>query len=1108
MPDHLRPNTSPPPPVRRRSIKPLMIGGLGVVLAGLFLIVLINIDMGGETQVSSNDSENVVDIIEPQLSTLNLDSVIDPRGGQLVPQNDLNPQLPSGSWIRFVDPKTGELAQQYRFVDLDPNPQGKPAGWLRMSQPEAEMFLSDGRVLVLTGDSALAFAPNRKLESGTVIGNVWIRLFVGQDGRPADPDRDTPVLVVRTEEAAFNNFLGEIRCDGYVQVQSSSLELPNGHGLTVLMDDQNHTFQLSMQKPQRIRIAAAQTADRSSPEVVQSPIAKDNPSSDPNDRTNKGKRAPGADQRDAPKPSAAPADITFYRLTLNKNVRIRQGNKIILGDELSIVFSMQSQGVNNMSAGAPLTPFLANLSGFTGPMLPDRLPLTQALAALAIASFQGGSQDSIAAPHTEDDVIIDCDGTLTIVPVTDPNDRLASPKDALLSLRGNGRPIHLFDPDQQAEAECEELIYHVLNKEIQLVGSAQHPLWVKTPELHATGERFWYRSEESQAGFVGPGEMTLFGIAAQGQATSLGPQIVTTSLAALGFSPQQVANDNASEQSLHITWQQRVDIQFDPEPDDGQSSAQIRSAEFTGDVTILGESFGLEAEWIRAGFAGAGSDAAHIETIDAAGDVRARSLGDGRGELVCQDLKLSMAQTRLGRTIPTRLEATGQVMTRDDEQTMWAGKFSVTFHELPEQAKADDPANENKFGDFEIDKLIALEGAQLQLNDGARVIAERIDVDGIAQTAQMTGENILIVQDNLLIDQATRLEMDRKTNRGALPGPGRLRIFPENVPLTLDEDGRALSLGVADEPPQVNLHWTDDAAFDGAYDGGNGAIDFNGSVRVVADPSVLEHDTVEADTLRIEFSRGSAGDHADDAASTKRTIRKMIANRNAKLQSRTWELEDRSDKPRVFYVAGDRIDYNHQTGEVLVDSAGTLLIRDERPQVVADASPDEAIGGTSRFATSGTTSFGWSERMEMTRAGDELFDIIMTANIEVRHLSLDGKKVTLTADRLVTTVQRSSPNSTSADGVDQTALDLGGPAQLVRVRANGLVFLRTTTRDVQCDEFDYDVRSGLARLKATPGRRISIHNRGAVQPFHAEEIVWDMTNDRLTIVRAAGSGGR
>ena len=307
------------------------------------------------------------------------------------------------------------------------------------------------------------------------------------------------------------------------------------------------------------------------------------------------------------------------------------------------------------------------------------------------------------------------------------------------------------------------------------------------------------------------------------------------------------------------------------------------------------------------------------------------------------------------------------------------------------------------------------------------------------------------------------------------------------------------------------MHWTDEAAFDGAYDGGNGAIDFNGSVKVVADPSALEHNTVQAGTLRIEFWRGNASDDAGNAPSTKRSIRKMIADGNAKLQSRTWELEDHSDKPRVFYVASDRIDYNHETGEALVDSPGTLLIRDERPRDVTDPpapSAHRSTTATPRFAMSGTTSFVWSERMEMIRTGDELFDIIMTADVEVRHLSLDGEKATLTADRLETTVQRTAPNSASVNGVDQTALDLGGPAQLVRIRAIGLVFLRTTTRDVQCDEFDYDVRSGVARLKATLGRRISVHNRGAVQPFHAEEIVWDMTNDRLTIVRAAGHGGR
>ena len=1090
-----------------------MIFASGVLLAGLILIVLINIDPGLDQPPALNNPDEIVELIPPELDRLDLSKIIDSQGGPFAPQRNVEVELPDGSWIRFVDPQTGELAQQYRFQNLDPSPRGKPAGWLRMEQPEAEMFLSDGRVLTLSGRSALAFAPNRKLESGTVTGDVWIRLFAPRNGRAADPDRDSPVLVVRTEEAAFNNFLGEVRCDGEVHVESPSIHLPSGRGLTVLMDDQNHTFQLFMKHPRRIRIASGQSAQRSSPEMPQSPLARDGAApSDTDDDTAEVSPGPRSDEPNVPRPSPASTEVTFYRLTLNENVHIRQGNKVVVGDTLSIVFSMQSEGVTNMMAMGPPTSSRANGPKNITPALPEQMPLTQALAALAIASFQDPQRDSIAAPPSADDVIIDCDGSLTIVPVTDPNERLASAEDALLTLTGNGRPVHLLDPDQHAEAQCDRLLYRVLDKRIQLVGSTQHPLWVTTPELHATGDRFWYRSEANRAGFVGPGRMTLYKIARPGRILSLGPRFVISSLAALGFSPQPVADDDQAQPSLQITWQQRVDLQFEP-GSDADTSTRIRTAAFVGDVTVVGESFALEAETMQAGFSGDGSGAARLESIDAAGDVRAHSLGNAPGELACRDLKLSMMQTARGRTIPTRLIATGRVMTRDAEQTMWAEILNVTFREVPEQAEADGRDNGAQFGDFEIQTLIAVDEAQLRLNDGARVLAERIDADGIAQTANMTGENILLLQDNLLIDQVTRLEMDRKTNRGHLPGPGRLRIFQDDVPLQLDDDGRAIQVAVSDDPPQLNVHWTDGAVFDGAHDHGNGAVDFNGSVRAAADPSPLEHDTVQADSLRLEFAHDTedvskpdltnVNDDAVNTASRQRSIRKMIATGNAKLQSRTWEREDHSDMPRVFFVAGELIDYNHHTGEALVDSPGTLLIRDERRPSAPEAPAEQP-----RFATTGTTSFVWSQKMEMTRAGDDLFDIVMTADIEVRHLSLDGKKATLTADRLEATVQRTAPSSASADGAEQTALDLGGPAELVRVHATGLVFLRTTTRDVQCDEFDYDVKTGLARLNANPGRRISVLNRGAPQPFHAEEILWDMANDRITIIRAAGSAGK
>ena len=85
---------------------------------------------------------------------------------------------------------------------------------------------------------------------------------------------------------------------------------------------------------------------------------------------------------------------------------------------------------------------------------------------------------------------------------------------------------------------------------------------------------------------------------------------------------------------------------------------------------------------------------------------------------------------------------------------------------------------------------------------------------------------------------------------------------------------------------------------------------------------------------------------------------------------------------------------------------------------------------------------------------------------------------------------------------------MGGPAELMRVQAIGRVFLRTETRDIECEYFDYDVKTGIAILKAKPGSRVSVLARGSAQPFKAEQIIWDMKKDTLKVVRAAGGGGR
>ena len=178
-------------------------------------------------------------------------------------------------------------------------------------------------------------------------------------------------------------------------------------------------------------------------------------------------------------------------------------------------------------------------------------------------------------------------------------------------------------------------------------------------------------------------------------------------------------------------------------------------------------------------------------------------------------------------------------------------------------------------------------------------------------------------------------------------------------------------------------------------------------------------------------------------------------------------------------------------------------IRDERLQTQSE---DEGMDSSNRFGASGTTSFNWSQQMQMLRVGEDLFEITMRESVEVRHLNIQGEKATMSTNQLLATIYR--PRNTGTTDDENVGLDMGGPAELVRVQAIGRVFLRTTTRDVECEHFDYDVKTGIAILKARPGSRVSVLMRGTAQPFKAEQIIWDMKKDTLRVFRAAGGGGR
>lgn len=1001
MPNEQMDDAQSPPPVRSGPGKRLMLIGSGVLLAGLLLVVVINIDTGSPKPTAADDFNEAIDLVPGRLTAQDVRSpVFDPRdAGQ-------PPVLAAGGWIQVADDE-GNLAQQYRCDRLDPNPPGKPSGWVKMDRPRAEFYLSQNRVLTLSGDSALAYLPNRVLESGTITGDVTIRLFEPPPGQTVNVVVDEPSLVVYTDEARFDDFIGEVRCDGNFRIETPSAEFP-GRGLTLLINDQGQQVQVTaeVKQVQYIRLASIAQTPRDAEAITSRTNGSSESVAGGDHRVGAQAEASAASATQIPPRTQTPADDTtqFYRLTLHDNVRIQQGDegrgKTITGETLAIIFTFQSEGLakaQTSSRSSHHRPRNAALHS-TGPS--QGMPLPDALIALTLASYEpqpdsahhaGGT---VAPPPRDDDIYITCSGGLTIVPVTDPSDRLESARDARLEV--TGRPVHLVDADKEAEAYCDHLVYSSLTKRAELIGSSSFPLSIHASQFEASSDRL------SLTQIDGPGN--------------------------------------------------------------------LRQATFASNVKVDSE----------------------------------------EGSIACDELSIDLKTDDQGKTIPTTMLAIGDVEASDPDQTIWTDRLFVTFHQrqpAPNQPADESGHREPNGGNVQVESLTANGNVQIVVAGGGRAFADNLIADAVTETAELTGSNVMVVYDKMLLDRGTRVILRRQTETAHWDGPGQAQFFAS--PIEEPGDGR-FQRPHPHEDAQVRTTWDTSMDYDNTFDDGAGAIDFRGNVQAMSKSGPLQVNTIKAEALTLQFTRTEVARHSpddqpvsdrdrgnarsagiDSAVDHQRTISRLIARGDAKFENRSWINEDHSDLPMVFYVAGQHIEYDDQTGEALIPGAGELLIRDLRG--VDDADDSTPFGGK------GTTSFRFKQQLHMSRAVGSLYHVEMIEQVEMRHLSPDGKTATLTCERLEVTIDR--PGDSHGD----TELDLGGPAEVQRLRAEGDVFLRTPTRDVDCGEFVYDVSTGIAELIARPGQLVTIHTRGTAMPWRLQRAIWDIHKDTLTAVQVAGA---
>ena len=77
--------------------------------------------------------------------------------------------------------------------------------------------------------------------------------------------------------------------------------------------------------------------------------------------------------------------------------------------------------------------------------------------------------------------------------------------------------------------------------------------------------------------------------------------------------------------------------------------------------------------------------------------------------------------------------------------------------------------------------MLATDGVQVRLDEGARVLADRLDGDASAGTLELQGSDVMIVRGNVVADRMREIRLDESNRSVRSPGPGRFRYFDQIV---------------------------------------------------------------------------------------------------------------------------------------------------------------------------------------------------------------------------------------------------------------------------------------------------------------------------------------
>ncbi len=793
------------------------LGIIGLAASAAVLGLLLLVDWT-RTSAPRESDEPITELIGPS----NLDEGTRMAGGIMDP--NLSVSLPEGGWLQVAD-DTGRLAQQYRFSHLDPNPKDLPTHWVEMQDPEVELFMGGGRLVVLSGDEAVAYAPRRALEEGRLLENVLIRMFEQVRGGYADPVRDAPALTITTNAAAFDNLSGRIRCAGRLKVQTPTEQM-EGRDLQILLNDRDDRIEyLEVDEVDYLLLRDVRNKTRAAGPSPLLPPSHSNGLSTGDATKGTKRHGPAArspllaaasmprprGQRDVPSanthprlehnsPRVLPVALhaeppPFYRLTLHDNVRIEQTppegtpaghGRIATANVLHVVFSFESEVFD--SEPRPAAVHLGQ-------------PLGRPSLLLAAAI---GLVPPVPAPE---EVLVTCSGPLTMVPLEQADQRPPRPEDMRLELSGS--PVRVLDTVQRTTATCEQIVWRSADERFDLTTAAPGKVVITSPDVTIESQHTWARPEAGLAGVEGEGLATLVAATLPTQADETTPTV---------RSGDETTN----------AWVGRVDMQFDQAM--ANDDAGLKSIRFLQDVEVLSPD----------------------------------------GTIIADELEMRFEPGEGGKAVPDRLIGSGGIRAANDEQVLWSDELLATLApaETESSAETQDPT-----GNIEVRDVLATGNVQILMADGARVWADKLQGDARQESVELTAADLTIARGEVVIEHGTSLQVQRLEGTADWPGAGRALLLATQPNLLADTRVTRPTTPQTRGELDSEITWSEAVHIDfdptaEQQDAAMRSITFTGEVAMASPDG-----TIDAGSLDMDFVPDKSGKSVPDRLICRRRVR-------------------------------------------------------------------------------------------------------------------------------------------------------------------------------------------------------------------------------------------